>query len=1107
MTEYYRFSEINRALCVRAEELAVRLFGPPSRRYAKTWKWEKGVKLELTTKGKYRGWYRDWRAQRSYTPIGAIGLARGLAYSLAADWAVTEFLGWSDLANCSAEEKASRAKAFAEAELEWTRLQSELDARDAEDEAHRIREAMETWRRSVPLVGTPAELYLISRGIFAETWPETLRWHAAEQALLALSTSPEGEPTAFQEIRLDAAGIPLLGANGKKIKLTRGVLRQGSVKFGGLSDGPLVLCEGVETGLSVWLATGYETWAGLGLISQISLEAVPHDRVVIACPDDDPRGHPTLQAAKKAIGKWRREGRQVLQATPFEALMRDKGDFNDALQKFGRTYVAERLSRVLQPSVSAIVGARDVGEARAELSAAIERAIDRLTEEALRVNSGLLEVDETSQFGVKVSVGAGKTREAIAAVARAISRMRNEGAGGKAVVYSVPTHRLGEELEGRLKDEAFRQGISLQVKTWRGREAKDPATGSPMCANLEAVNAAESATLDPQEVVCKSKRHHCRFFGTCAYQRQREARADVWLVPHASLFHRRPEAIGDPALLIIDESIWQSSVHGCGEHPVSVGFGALERGPTVLKKNSVGDLVMDPAGSADLKDARDRLLLALRAWDPKERCALPVAELRRSGITAEMCRTARGLEWDRRSKGDLRPGIEPAVFLEGAQKLASKQGDIRVLSTMWRLLAEALEADEETVGRVTFAMVDRGHHKALTLRWAKPIAKGWLAPTLHIDATLRPSLVRHLLPRFELLADIQVATPNQRVTAVVGKTFSHRSLSDERSVRKIWAAVRGRACLTAGDTLVVMPLAAEDIIRAKERFPAHVHLGHHNSLAGLDQYGDVGRIIILGRTQPSPSAVSDIYAAMTGSPAPGTGTVDGWYSVSLVTVIAKDGSANTFNQDRHPQELAEDIRAAICEDQLIQVIGRGRGVNRTADTPLEIELWSDAEPPVEVDSIRQFEHPSRDEEALAAGVWLESAADLAKMMPALGTEAAIRADRKRTGSNSNIYSNWKVTPSSENILQAAYASNDIPHLSKGYYQRQSQGCKPKAVVWDGRVIKDIWSALTDRVGQLASFIFPRVGSFLFRREGDHVHIYMLATDAEAEGEGEEPTLI
>lgn len=46
--------------------------------------------------------------------------------------------------------------------------------------------------------------------------------------------------------------------------------------------------------------------------------------------------------------------------------------------------------------------------------------------------------------------------------------------------------------------------------------------------------------------------------------------------------------------------------------------------------------------------------------------------------------------------------------------------------------------------------------------------------------------------------------------------------------------------------------------------------------------------------------------------------------------------AELAEADRHPDPLAEAIRWQICKGALVQIIGRGRGVNRTADNPLDV---------------------------------------------------------------------------------------------------------------------------------------------------------------------------
>ena len=63
----------------------------------------------------------------------------------------------------------------------------------------------------------------------------------------------------------------------------------------------------------------------------------------------------------------------------------------------------------------------------------------------------------------------------------------------------------------------------------------------------------------------------------------------------------------------------------------------------------------------------------------------------------------------------------------------------------------------------------------------------------------------------------------------------------------------------------------------------------------------------------------------------------------------------------------------------------GRGVNRTADTPVEVDLLTDVVLPVTVHEVLQWDdiRPTRHDAMLAAGVVLENAADMAKAFPEL----------------------------------------------------------------------------------------------------------------------------
>ena len=79
-------------------------------------------------------------------------------------------------------------------------------------------------------------------------------------------------------------------------------------------------------------------------------------------------------------------------------------------------------------------------------------------------------------------------------------------------------------------------------------------------------------------------------------------------------------------------------------------------------------------------------------------------------------------------------------------------------------------------------------------------------------------------------------------------------------------------------------------------------------------------------------------------------------------------------EETHADPVAEAIRWSICEGELIQAIGRGRGVNRTAETPLEIDLLTDAVLPLTIHEVVPWQQirPSRRDLMALEGVVLEN---------------------------------------------------------------------------------------------------------------------------------------
>src|SRR5690606_4686878 len=134
--------------------------------------------------------------------------------------------------------------------------------------------------------------------------------------------------------------------------------------------------------------------------------------------------------------------------------------------------------------------------------------------------------------------------------------------------------------------------------------------------------------------------------------------------------------------------------------------------------------------------------------------------------------------------------------------------------------------------------------------------------------------------------------------------------------------------------------------------PPRVEAVHFNALSGLDRWGDIGAMIVIGRTLPAPRTVELIATALTGHVHSSNLEAAGWwYPMADRYLRLANGKAVPLAMEAHDDPIAEAVRWSICEGELIQAIGRGRGVNRGPGTVLEVDLISDAVLPVTVDEL------------------------------------------------------------------------------------------------------------------------------------------------------------
>jgi len=362
----------------------------------------------------------------------------------------------------------------------------------------------------------------------------------------------------------------------------------------------------------------------------------------------------------------------------------------------------------------------------------------------------------------------------------------------------------------------------------------------------------------------------------------------------------------------------------------------------------------------------------------------------------------------------------------------------------------------------------------VNLRWRSTIRSGWVrdVPVLHLDATPREALVKPYLPSITVREPVRARLEHVTVRQVLGSPTSARALTPgekgpqrleetaRRNLRDLGTYVRLRARELAGRPgariLVVGQMAAIEALRERG-LPTAVSTVHFNALSGLDRWNGVTGLIVLGRTLPPPATVEALAMALTNDvPAKGAEGESWWYERSEKRIRLANGRTHALEGEVHPDPTAEAIRWSICEAELIQAIGRGRAVNRTADTPLAIDLLTDVVLPITVHEVIEWDalRPTRQDIMAASGVVLENAADMARCFPELWPNRdAAKKDNQRRGTNGyyRIFSNSRMSPSSALVT----------------YQPEGAGQKPRQATFDLTCIADPEAWLRERLGPLS----------------------------------------
>jgi phage/plasmid primase-like uncharacterized protein len=192
----------------------------------------------------------------------------------------------------------------------------------------------DVWSQRVPLLGTPAEVYLGSRGLssagaadlaFHPTAPRAYRGADTSPAMMALVRDNEGLPTGLHVTALKADGSGK--AFGDRSRVMFGAIAGSAVRLAPLGlRGELAIAEGIETALSFAALDETPTWALLSTANFKTFQVPSGVRLLTIAADGDEAG----RVAAEGLAARARKRCDVIVAAPSAGL-----DWNDILQRGG----------------------------------------------------------------------------------------------------------------------------------------------------------------------------------------------------------------------------------------------------------------------------------------------------------------------------------------------------------------------------------------------------------------------------------------------------------------------------------------------------------------------------------------------------------------------------------------------------------------------------------------------------------------------------------------------------------------------------------------------------------------------------------------------------
>ena len=361
------------------------------------------------------------------------------------------------------------------------------------------------------------------------------------------------------------------------------------------------------------------------------------------------------------------------------------------------------------------------------------------------------------------------------------------------------------------------------------------------------------------------------------------------------------------------------------------------------------------------------------------------------------CHEAIRCEWNLISKLLKDIGQLPHMSDSQIDQLLGEKSDIidaiqhaRRVKTIWDEVLVLLRPsnDIEISGRLILAR--KNGERIVKWHGIDKIKQQYWKPTLMFDATLPDlNILKIHQPQVEIVDKINVPMPEHvHIRQILGAPSTSIKLDSKKHCREMYRYIMSR-WMEVGrrETLVICQKKLEEYLEEECDLAENIHLEHFNNFRGIDEYKDVRLLIVIGGTAPGPRAMESLAGALSGAQPQlvATGTDFVWYPKVERGIGLVKGLGIKTSGDQHPDEFVEAIRWQVHEAEQLQAIGRGRGLNRTAETPLDIDLLSDNCLPLPMHSVTDWGlvKPSLLIETAIQGVMLTSPHDMMNLWPKL----------------------------------------------------------------------------------------------------------------------------